>query len=95
MLFSVRPFKLFLQRCALRNQDFAFFLREYTGFQNPDHLRMLSSGFYIHIGQYSVRIGAEIFKSIRNLIVTKTKSSKKKVVTIEKFCEDVLVIQIL
>ena len=32
---------VFLQRCALRSQDFAIFHREYVGFENPYQIRML------------------------------------------------------
>ena len=52
--------KAILQRCALRSQDFSIAHREYIEFQNPDQIRMLSSGFHIRIGPDSVRIGAEI-----------------------------------
>ena len=40
--FERRPaVKVFLQRCALRSQDFAIFHREYIGFENPYQIRML------------------------------------------------------
>ena len=34
-------FIVFLQRCAVRSQDFAIFHREYIGFENPYPIRML------------------------------------------------------
>ena len=66
---------VFLQRCVLRGQDFAIFHREYIRFESPDEIdRTLSSGFYIRIGPDSIRTQ----KSVRNLIVTKTKTSEQK-----------------
>ena len=70
--------KVFLQRCALRSQDFAIFHREYIGFQNPDQIRMLSSGFYIRIGPDSIRTQCGKLKSVRNPIVTKTQTSEQR-----------------
>ena len=71
---------VFLQRCALRSQDFAIFHREYIGFENPYQSVCSSSGFYIRIGTDSIRTR----NSVRNLIVTKIKTSEQKsIVTIE------------
>ena len=82
----------FLQRWALRSQDFAIFHTEYIGFEIPDQIRMLSSGFYILIGPDSIRNQCENFKSVRILIVTKTITSEQKwIVTIE-FCKNLLVV---
>ena len=70
----VNSIKVFLQRCALRSQDFAIFHREYIGFENPYQSVCSSSGFYIRIGTDSIRTQ----KSVRNLIVTKTRTSEQK-----------------
>ena len=43
---------VFLQRCALHSQGFPIFHREYIGFESPDQIRTLSSGFYITTSTY-------------------------------------------
>ena len=67
---------VFLQRCALRSQDFAIFHREYIGFENPYQIRMLLIRI---LHPHWIRTQ----KSVRNLIVTKIKTSEQKNVTTE------------
>ena len=70
----------FLQRCALISQDFAIFYREHIEFQNPFAPISIS---HLHWSGLSAHWCGN-FKSVRNLIVTKTKRQSKNIdVTIE------------
>ena len=59
---------------ALRSHDFAILHREYIGFENPYQIRLLLIRIYIRIGTDSICTQ----KSVRNLIVTKIKTSEQK-----------------